>query len=513
MIEGIIRSIAIIGGGVAGVAAARTMIGEGIECVIFERADRVGGVWADGYLNFGVQVQKELYEFPDFPLPSEAPNFTPGPAMQAYIANYCDRFGVTPALRLSTRVLAVEARPDGAPGWQIRSETGGETRTESFDMVIVATGLYSETPHIPDIPGREMYRGQVMHVSELKTVDPLQDRKIAVIGYGKSATDAATEGAKAGREAHLVFRDAHWPVPRKLAGVLPFKWGMLNRLTAALIPPYVRPSAVQRAAHSVGYPLVWVFWRAVELLLRVQFRLDTRIANGKTLLPEHRVEIDCFGESTMVPRPGFMTHIRSGRLTAHRTEVARFTDSGIVLADGTTLDVDCVLFGTGWKTDYGYLADPIRHVLGDEADGFYLYRHMLHPDLPNLAFAGRASTFLSVVTYSIQARWLAEVVHGHVALPGRPAMREEIDALKRWKRTWMPFSPIRSARVLLHMANYHDELLTDFGADPFRKKGSLAPLKELFAPYQSCDYREIVSGDWTQRPGARRSAGTPIVTP
>ena len=35
-------------------------------------------------VDFGVQVQKELYEFPDWPLPESAPNFTPGPVMQQY---------------------------------------------------------------------------------------------------------------------------------------------------------------------------------------------------------------------------------------------------------------------------------------------------------------------------------------------------------------------------------------------------------------------------------------------
>ena len=53
---------------------------------------------------------------------------------------------------------------------------------------------------------------------------------------------------------------------------------------------------------------------------------------------------------------------------------------------------------------------------------------------------------------------------------------------------------LRSAGVLLHQMTYHDELLRDFGADPLRKRGVLAPLKELLAPYQSSDYRDVVSG-------------------
>jgi len=496
MIAGEIRRIGVIGAGVAGLAVAKTLLANGYEVVVFDRARRLGGVWADGYVNFGVQVQKELYEFPDWPLPPEAPDFTPGPVFQKYLEDYCDHFGVRPCLRLGTRVVLVDRRTDGSPGWTVRTEEGAGTAAESFDLVVVATGLYSETPHIPAFPGREAFQGEVLHISELKTVEPLRDRRVAVIGYGKSATDAAGEAARVGRAAHLVFRDVHWPVPRKLAGLLPFKWGLLNRLTAALIPPYVHPSPVARWVHGLGRPLPWIYWRLVELLLRVQFRLDTKVANGANLVPRHPVEHDCFGESTMVPRPEFIRHIRAGRIIAHRAGVERFTTEGLRLTDGAEVAADCVVFGTGWQTDYRFLSPEICEVLGAEEDGFYLYRHMLHPDLDNLVFAGRASTFLSIVTFSVQARWIAELVAGRVALPDRQAMLDEIALMKAWKRSWMPFSSARSARVLLHMANYHAELLRDFGADPFRKRGFFAPLKELLAPYQSSDYRDIASGAW-----------------
>ena len=53
-----IKRVGIIGSGVAGLATARTLKAQGLECVVLDRADRLGGVWADGYSNFGVQAQK-----------------------------------------------------------------------------------------------------------------------------------------------------------------------------------------------------------------------------------------------------------------------------------------------------------------------------------------------------------------------------------------------------------------------------------------------------------------------
>jgi hypothetical protein len=280
-------------------------------------------------------------------------------------------------------------------------------------------------------------------------------------------------------------------------------------MTGNLIEPYLHPSPTARWLHGLGKPLVWIYWRLVELLLLVQFRLWTKIAKGRNLVPSTPVHLDCFGESTMVPRPPLYRAIRQGRIIAHRSEIAAFTAAGVTLKDGDSLAVDRVVFGTGWKSDYGFLPETARAALGADDDGFYLYRHMLHPDLPNLAFVGRASTFLSVLTYCVQARWLAELLAGRVALPDRAAMLAEIEKMKAWKRGWMPFSAARGARVLLHMIHYHDELLGDFGADPFRKRGLLAPLKELLVPYQPSDYRAIVAGDWEAAEG--RAAREPAI--
>ena len=471
-----VKRVGIIGAGVAGLATAKTLQSEGLECTIFERSERLGGVWADGYSNFGVQVQRELYQFPDWPLPEGTPNFTPGPIFQQYLENYVDHFKIRPCIRLKARVTRLELRGDGKSGWTMTIDDRGRSRREDFDLVVIATGLYSNVPYMPAFHGQESFRGEVLHISQVKTRAPLEGKRVAVVGYSKSATDVAIESAAVAREVHIIFREAHWPVPRNLAGILPFKWGMLGRMTGALIPPYLRPSPVARWLHGIGKPVVWIFWRLVELLLYFQCRLGTRIANGRNLAPSKPVDIDCFGESTMVPRPELYRMIRQGRIAAHRTEIVTYTPNGITLQDGDTLSVDCVVFGTGWKCDYSFLPIQARESLGADEDGFYLYRHMLHPDVPNLVFIGRTSTFTNILTYCLQARWLAELIADRHALPSRIDILEEIARLKAWKRGWMPYSSARGARILLHMLNYHDELLRDFGANPLRKRGVLAPL-------------------------------------
>ena len=142
-----------------------------------------------------------------------------------------------------------------------------------------------------------------------------------------------------------------------------------------------------------------------------------------------------------------------------------------------------------------FLLNSVRARLQLGADGLYLYRHILHPDLPRLAFIGNASTISSVLTYSLQARWLGNLIAGKHVLPSQDAMHAEINALREWKRRWMPPSEQRGARLILHMLHYHDELVRDIGASILQKTGFFAPLKELIAPYQPRDYRHVVAGD------------------
>jgi hypothetical protein len=115
--------------------------------------------------------------------------------------------------------------------------------------------------------------------------------------------------------------------------------------------------------------------------------------------------------------------------------------------------------------------------------------------VPRLAFIGNASTVSNVLTYSLQARWLGDLLAWRITLPSRDAMQREIEALRQWKRRWMPPSQQLGARLILHMLHYHDELVRDIGASPLRKSGFFAPLKELIAPYEPRDYRSVVAGE------------------
>ena len=490
-----VKRVGIVGAGVSGLATARTLISQGLDCTVFDRNDVLGGVWSDGYPNFGLQVQSELYEFPDWPLPEGTPDFTPGPIIQKYLTDFADHFGITPRIRFNTEVTGISERGKRGNGWTISTRAKGRVKKENFDLVVICIGLYSNLPNMPAFPDQKKFKGEIIHISGLNSHDQIADKRVAVLGYGKSATDAALESATVAAQTHIIIREPHWPLPPKLAGILPFKWGMLNRLTSALIPLYQNPTPVERIVHGLGKPLAWFYWRLVEALLYFQCRLGSRFGTRVNLVPDKPIEIDAFGESTMLPRADFYPLVRRGTIDAHRTSIKAYTQTSLSLADGTMLDIDVMILATGWTADFSFLSKRVWRRLGKEDDGFYLYRHMVHPEVPSLFFVGRASTISSILTYSLQARWLGELLKGNFQLPSVKTMNRDIEEMKTWKRSWIPFSSARSARLIAHMQHYHDELVRDFGASPWRKTGAFAPLKELIAPYEPRDYASIVAGE------------------
>merc|ERR1712061_880581 len=154
-----VQRVGVLGAGVAGLQVAEQLSQAGLECVLFEKADDVGGVWRQNYADFGLQVPKELYEFPSFPFPAKYGSFPKGPEVQDYLRSFALEKGIYAMTRLRTAVLAMTPRPDDKRGWRVRFQKDGEEACEEdFDFMIVATGMYG-TPLVPKVPGMEHFSG------------------------------------------------------------------------------------------------------------------------------------------------------------------------------------------------------------------------------------------------------------------------------------------------------------------------------------------------------------------
>ena len=152
-----VKRIAIVGAGVAGLQLAeRLQKVDGTHVTIFESTNKVGGVWSSNYADFGLQVPKELYEFPAFPYPKDKAwsRFPKGPEVHEYIEAFAAAFDLNALIRFNTTVVTAKPLEDER-GWAVTTTTVGSSAiTESFDFFVVATGMC--TPPPTEAGGRQL---------------------------------------------------------------------------------------------------------------------------------------------------------------------------------------------------------------------------------------------------------------------------------------------------------------------------------------------------------------------
>jgi dimethylaniline monooxygenase (N-oxide forming) len=257
------------------------------------------------------------------------------------------------------------------------------------------------------------------------------------------------------------------------------------------LPTHWDISLVAKFFHFLAMPLKWLWWRIVELMFRFQFRLTG------DLVPSSRIEVDLFNGGQILSYE-FRDMLRKGEVGALQGAISRFTASGVELSDGTALDADIVVFGTGFTKSYAYLEPMIQANLNRQRDGLYLYRNIFPTQVRDLCFIGaETSTFNNILTQGLQALWLRQVLSRKLELPSIVDMDATVAREQEWKQSWMPGKGDRAAILQLHKMKYHDQLCRDMGVNHRRKGCNL--LAEVFAPYTATDYSELFVGEVERR--------------
>jgi hypothetical protein len=291
----------------------------------------------------------------------------------------------------------------------------------------------------------------------------------------------------------LLLRETHWPTPQYIAGIIPFQYIFLSRLGQALVSTHTAPLPGTGVAintfHSsvVGPLLMKPIFRAVEELFAFQFNLRG------DLRPKEDVVKDLYDVALVIDNE-FKNMRRSGAIELVVGEIKEADENGksLKLVDGSVIeDVDLIVSATGFKQDYSIFDDQMQIDIGcKNDDGLYLYRGILPESVPNLAFVGNVASISNILTHGLQAEWLARHLKGLIAPATLGAMHDEIEAKKKWARSWIAPSDVRGNTVLLHQTHYHDQLLKDMGENPHRKLPNI--LAEMFMPYEPADYKGII---------------------
>jgi cation diffusion facilitator CzcD-associated flavoprotein CzcO len=458
-----IKKICVIGAGISGLVTAKTLIEEGYEVTVFEKKKGLGGVWekSRSYPEQTTQNPRDTYCFSDFPMPTSYPEWPAAAQVQNYLESYARHFSVIDKINFQTEVTNVSRKSGEQPGWVVtirgKDASGNQTKEEKqeFDFVAVCNGTYS-SPKIPPLSGREEFiasGGQVLHSTEFNDISVIEGKRVVVVGFGKSACDIATVTAKTAKECTLVFRQAMWKLPKFFFGLINLKYLLLNRFAEAWIP-YRQMGRWEKTLHTFGKPLVWAFWRLNETLLRFQFGLDQ--CGMLPEVPLNRVECN-----TSLAPDGFYEYVKTGKIRGIKSTVAKFIPGGVELANGQQLQADIVVFGTGFHQELPFLEDKYSRLVLDDQGDLYLYRHLIHPDIPQMGFVGYNNSFYTQLTSEVGAWWLAEYIKGNLALPSKSEMYEDMVAEQTWLKNQFSVIAGKGACVASISLRHSDQLMKD----------------------------------------------------
>ncbi|MGI9484216.1 MAG: flavin-containing monooxygenase [Hyphomicrobiales bacterium] len=483
------KSVAIIGAGVSGLAAAKAFKEKGHEVFVFERAHDLGGVWepSRSYLDVQTQSLKDLYRFTDQAMPDDYPEWPKGPQVHAYLDSYAENHGLKEHISFNTAVASMNRRADGEPGWTLTLKPAkGKSKKQDFDFVAVGTGQFSEKNVLTHSGQKEFEAsgGQVMHSSEYTDPAIVKGRDVVVLGFSKSATDIAVNAVQSGANAvTIVYRESVWRIPYFIGGLINFKRILYISKQEEFFPGW-NMTTVGKVAQTLGKPLIWANWRALEALLSVQLKL------GKTgLKPKKRLEdeVNC---AVPIVTPGFFDMVADGRIKAVQGTFSSYEKGAMNFTGGEKVKCDLAILAVGWKLGVPFLPEEYREKLIEKDGQYRLYRIIANPDLPDMGFVGFNSSFATVLCAELAANWLVRFADGKLGRqPSADEMRENIDQILEWKRKVRPPAMVYGG---LCVAPYHfrhfDELLADMGVE----KRHASFVAENFKPPNADAYREFL---------------------
>ena len=202
--------IAVIGAGPSGLAVGHELLAQGFsDFTIFEKAAKPGGTWHnESYPGLACDVWAHSYTFSYAPNPNWTASFVEQPEIEAYLQKCATDFGLMPHIRTQTRITRMEYRDEGT--WTLTSESG---ETFQFDIVINAMGN-QHTPLLPDVPGRESFRGPTWHSTNWQHDVDLSGQHVAIVGSAASAVQIVPEVTRKAGRVTVLQRSPNWIMPR-----------------------------------------------------------------------------------------------------------------------------------------------------------------------------------------------------------------------------------------------------------------------------------------------------------
>jgi putative flavoprotein involved in K+ transport len=348
--------VAIIGAGQAGLAVGHFLARQRRRFLILERAAELAPAWRERWDSLTLFTPRRYSALPGLPFPGDPDGYPTRNDVIAYLETYAERFAIP--VELNSEVKALERTDDG------RFRLDLDDRTITADQVVVATGPF-QTPYVPELGEKLDPAVFQTHAVGYRRPDDVPPGKVLVVGGGNTGFQIAKELSST-HEVALSVGSRQKPLPQRLLGRDVFWW-----LTKARI-----------------------------LNKTVDSRLGRKLSTRDTLIGSSPRELTRSFGVGLEPR---LVEIDGRR--------ARFEDGG-------ELEVDAVIWATGYRPDYSWIKLPVF----DDDGG--LRHHRGVTGAPGLYFLGltwqhtRGSALIGFVAND--AEFISERIAENAPATGTP---------------------------------------------------------------------------------------------
>jgi putative flavoprotein involved in K+ transport len=175
----------IVGAGQAGLATGYHLARQGRTFVILDASDRIGDPWRRRWDSLRLYSPAKYDGLPGLPFPARHASFPTAAEMADYLEAYATRLELP--VRTNTRVDALSKEGERY------LVTAGERAFEA-ENVVVATGVMQE-PTVPSFASELDARIRQLHSSDYRNLSQLQTGAVLVVGASHSGADIAYEAA------------------------------------------------------------------------------------------------------------------------------------------------------------------------------------------------------------------------------------------------------------------------------------------------------------------------------
>lgn len=391
-------NIAIIGAGLAGISVALAAAAEGVAFEIFDRNDEVGGTWlTTTYPGIGVDTPSAYYSLSWEVNPDWSSYYPQGGEYQNYLVTLADKHKLRDHIRFGTEIEALWW-DDERSQWQLHAVDAQGRRTISYASVVVAAAGYLNRPRWPDVKGRDTFGGTSIHSALWDSSLDLTGKKVAVIGAGCTAVQIVDACVDQVEHLTVFQRQPHWVAPRKrLTDEVP----AFRRYLGRHLPYYAKWHRLKSywATADNNYPIILQDpdWNkdhlsispANDVLLQMCLRyIEDTFGKDTELAKKVTPDFAPYGKRIIRDPGGYYAALTRDHVDVEASEPAEVNAKGIVTQDGRQVDLDVIVYATGYYLDFLSTVD-IRgrggKKLGDEwGDNPRAYRGGTVPGFPNL---------------------------------------------------------------------------------------------------------------------------------